>query len=79
MEVWQWAVVLLAGLSAVFVMGAIIWAVFDVLREDRLDQIARVLWVLLLFVLPLLGLLAWLYVRPRLSLSDSGLRLRKTL
>lgn len=78
MEVWQWALALLAGLSAVFVMGAIIWGVFDVLRKERLDRIARAFWVMLLFVLPLFGILAWLYAKPRLSNSDTGLPLGKT-
>ncbi|MDI2036787.1 PLDc N-terminal domain-containing protein [Paenarthrobacter nitroguajacolicus] len=79
MEVWQWILVLLAAAAAVFVMGSIIWAMFDVLREVRLDQTARVLWVLLLFAVPLLGLLAWLYAKPRLADSSDILRLRKTL
>ncbi|WP_454809894.1 PLDc N-terminal domain-containing protein [Paenarthrobacter nitroguajacolicus] len=78
MEAWQWILVLLAGASAIFVMAAIIWAVFDVLSEVRLDQTTRVLWVLL-FVLPLLGLLAWLYAKPRLAGFGSSAGLRKTL
>ena len=79
MEAWQWIFVLLAGASAIFVMAAIIWAVFDVLSEVRLDQTTRVLWVVLLFVLPLLGLLAWLYAKPRLASFGNSVRLRKTL
>ena len=79
MEAWQWILVLSAGASAIFVMGSIIWAVFDVLSEVRLDQTTRVLWVVLLFVLPLLGLLAWLYAKPRLTSFGNGAGLRKTL
>ncbi|MEV4952486.1 PLDc N-terminal domain-containing protein [Paenarthrobacter nitroguajacolicus] len=79
MEAWQWILVLLAGASAIFVMGSIIWAVFDVFSEVRLDQTTRVLWVVLLFVLPLLGLLAWLYAKPRLASFGNSARLRKTL
>ncbi|MFE4196443.1 PLDc N-terminal domain-containing protein [Paenarthrobacter sp. NPDC056912] len=75
MESWQWLLVLIAGLPAVFVMGAVIWGVLDVLKDDRLDQTARVLWVLLLFVLPLFGILAWLYARPRLTGLADGFRL----
>lgn len=78
-EAWQWVLPTAAGLSAVFVMGSIIWAVFDVLGADRLDQTTRVIWVLLLFVAPLFGLLAWLYVKPRLTGSADGVRLRKAL
>ncbi|MGO4252590.1 PLD nuclease N-terminal domain-containing protein [Paenarthrobacter nicotinovorans] len=59
-------------------MGSIIWAVFDVLGEVRLNQTTRILWVLLLFAVPLLGLLAWLYAKPRLAQSGNSLR-RQTL
>ncbi|WP_184737569.1 PLDc N-terminal domain-containing protein [Arthrobacter sp. AZCC_0090] len=60
-------------------MGSVIWGVFDVIREDRLDQTAKALWLLLLFVLPLFGIAAWLYAKPRLANSDNSLRLRNTL
>ena len=79
MEVWQWALVLLAAALAAYVIGSIIWAVFDVLGEVRLNQTTRILWVLLLFAVPLLGLLAWLYTKPRLAHSGNSLRLRQTL
>ncbi|SEI77021.1 Phospholipase_D-nuclease N-terminal [Arthrobacter sp. yr096] len=79
MEPWQWALAALAGLSAVFVMGSIIWAVFDVLRDPSLSQTARIIWVLVLFVVPLLGLMAWLYAKPGLRHTAGGVRLRKTL
>ncbi|WP_374198923.1 PLDc N-terminal domain-containing protein [Paenarthrobacter sp. AR 02] len=79
MDVWQWGLVLLAAASAVFVMGSIMWAVFDVLGEVRLEQTTRILWVLLLFTVPLLGLLAWPYAKPRLAHSANSPRLRQTL
>ncbi|WP_375164198.1 PLDc N-terminal domain-containing protein [Paenarthrobacter sp.] len=60
-------------------MGSIIWAVFDVLSEVRLDQTTRALWMVLFFVLPFLGLLAWLYAKPRLANFGNSARLRKTL
>ncbi|MGF6832846.1 hypothetical protein QF015_001011 [Paenarthrobacter sp. TE4293] len=79
MEAWEWVVALLAGLSAVFVMGANIWAIFDVLRQDGLDQMTRVMWVLVFFVVPLFGVVVWLYAKPRPNGLGSRLRLRKTL
>lgn len=79
MEALQWVLPAVAGLSAVFVMGSNIWAIFDVLREDRLDQATRIIWVLLLFAAPLLGLLAWLYAKPRLTGLAGGFRWRRTL
>ncbi|MEQ4565268.1 PLDc N-terminal domain-containing protein [Paenarthrobacter sp. CAP02] len=79
MEAWQWIPVILAGASALYVTGLIVWGVFDVLREDRLDQLARALWVLLLFVLPVFGILAWLYAKPRIVGAPTTIRLKKTL
>ncbi|MGO4144567.1 PLDc N-terminal domain-containing protein [Paenarthrobacter sp. YAF11_1] len=78
MEAWEWVLASLAGLSAVFVMGANIWAIFDVLRQDSLDQIARIMWVLLFLVVPLFGVVVWVYAKPRLAGLSSGMRLRKT-
>ncbi|MET3902263.1 PLDc N-terminal domain-containing protein [Paenarthrobacter sp. 4246] len=79
MEAWEWVLASLAGLSAVFVMGANLWAIFDVLRQDGLDQAARIMWVMLFFVVPLFGVVVWLYAKPRLSGLSSGMRLRKML
>ncbi|WOH19782.1 PLDc N-terminal domain-containing protein [Paenarthrobacter sp. GOM3] len=79
MEAWQWIAVILAGASALYVTGLIVWGVFDVLREDRLDQLTRALWVLLLFVLPVFGILAWLYAKPRIVGTPNSVRLKKAL
>ncbi|WGM21712.1 PLDc N-terminal domain-containing protein [Paenarthrobacter sp. OM7] len=79
MEAWEWVLASLAGLSAVFVMGANLWAIFDVLRQDGLDQAARIMWVMLFFVVPLFGVVVWLYAKTRLAGLSSGTRLRKTL
>ncbi len=79
MEAWEWVLASLAGLSAVFVMGANIWAIFDVLRQDGLDQVTRILWVLMFFVVPLFGVVVWLYAKPRLAGSAGRSPLRKTL
>ncbi|MFF2844226.1 PLDc N-terminal domain-containing protein [Paenarthrobacter sp. NPDC057981] len=67
MEALQWIPAILAGAAALFVMGSIVWAVFDILGETRLTQTARVLWVVLMFAVPLFGILAWLFAKPRLS------------
>ncbi|WP_394357990.1 PLD nuclease N-terminal domain-containing protein [Paenarthrobacter ureafaciens] len=60
-------------------MGSVVWGVFDVIRDDRLDHTATALWVLLLFVVPLFGIIAWLYARPRLGGQSDGLSLRTRL
>jgi cytochrome c-type biogenesis protein CcmH/NrfF len=79
MEPWEWALAALGGLSALFVFGSIIWGIFDVLREDRLDQTTRILWVLAMFILPLFGIVAWLYAKSRLSANSGPLHLRNSL
>ena len=79
MDAWQWPLVVLAALSALFVMASIVWGIFDVLRDDRLNQTATALWVLLLFVVPLPGILAWLWFRTRLGPQFDGFNLKKTL
>ena len=67
MEAWQWILAGIGVLAAVFVFGSIIWGIFDVLREDRLDQTTRALWLVAMFILPLFGVIAWLYFMPRLG------------
>lgn len=79
MEFWQWALVVLAGLSALFVMGSIVWGVFDVIGEDRLDQMTRALWVLAFFVLPLFGIVAWLFAKSKVGGSNGQPNLKNTL
>ena len=78
MELWQWALVVLAGLSAIFVMGAVVWGVFDIIRDQRLNQSATALWILVIFAVPLFGIVAWLYAKPRLGSPDDGLNFKQT-
>ncbi|MCA4133435.1 PLD nuclease N-terminal domain-containing protein [Arthrobacter sp. M4] len=74
MEPWEWPFVALGGLSVLFILGSIIWGVFDVLREDRLDQTARAIWLVVMFVLPLFGIIAWLYAKSRLAAPNTRLQ-----
>ncbi|MCY1233513.1 hypothetical protein D9M72_460590 [compost metagenome] len=79
MELWEWALAALGVVSALFIMGSIIWGIFDVLREERLDQTARILWVLAMFILPLFGVIVWLFAKSRLSSHLGSQNYRKTL
>ncbi|MBP1234017.1 hypothetical protein JOE40_003660 [Arthrobacter sp. PvP102] len=79
MELWEWALAALGVVSALFIMGSIIWGIFDVLREERLDQTARILWVLAMFILPLFGVIAWLFAKSRLSSHLGSQSYGKTL
>ncbi|MFB9402740.1 PLDc N-terminal domain-containing protein [Pseudarthrobacter polychromogenes] len=69
MELWQWVLALLGGASVVFILGAIIWGIFDALGNARLDPAFRIGWVLVMAFVPLFGIVAWLYAKPRLSRS----------
>lgn len=79
MDAWQWLLVVLAALPALCVMASIIWGIFDVLRDRRLDQTATALWVLLLFAVPMFGIFAWLYFKTRLGPQIDGPNLKKML
>ncbi|MCX8456273.1 PLDc N-terminal domain-containing protein [Paenarthrobacter ureafaciens] len=48
-------------------MASILWSIFDVRKDDRLDQTRTTLWLLLLLAVPWVGVVAWLYARPRLG------------
>ncbi|WP_416399572.1 PLDc N-terminal domain-containing protein [Burkholderia sp. LFS038] len=67
MELWQWALVILGGASAIFVLGAIVWGIWDVLGDPRVDPAFRIVWVLVMAFVPLFGIVAWLYAKPKLS------------
>lgn len=77
MNAWQWAPVVLAAISAVFVMASILWSIFDVRKDDRLDQTTTTLWLLLLLAVPLFGVVAWLCARPRLGPHADSLHFKK--
>ena len=54
---------LIGGLAAVFFFGSVIWGIFDILGDERLDGLQRMLWLVAVFAVPFLGIAAWLYVR----------------
>lgn len=66
-ELWQWALAILGGVSATFILAAIVWGMWDVLGDIRLDPASRIVWVLVMAFVPLFGVIAWLYAKPRLS------------
>ncbi|MFJ4026599.1 PLD nuclease N-terminal domain-containing protein [Paenarthrobacter sp. NPDC089989] len=78
MESLQWVVIGPAAVSAVLVAGSVIWAIFDVLRHGSMNQVTKALWLICLFTLPLAGLLAWLYWRPRTSDSAERVKITNT-
>ena len=53
-----------AGLFGFIVLVLDVWAIVSIIGSDR-GTGAKVLWVLLILVLPLLGFIIWLIAGPR--------------
>lgn len=64
MQIWELIPALIGGLAAAFFFGSVIWGVFDILGDERLEASTRVLWLMVIFLMPFFGIIAWLYVRP---------------
>ncbi|ACO78568.1 hypothetical protein AvCA_23810 [Azotobacter vinelandii CA] len=64
---------LLRGLSSLIIVALDIWAIVHVVRS-RTETTRKVLWVLLIAVLPVLGLIVWVLMGPRSAGSSAGLR-----
>jgi len=64
----------LLSMLTLFFWLAFLWmfiAVFgDLFRRDDLSGVAKALWILLIVVLPLLGVLVYVIVRPRMTEQD---------
>ena len=52
------------GLFGLIILAADIWAILNVVGSDSSTG-AKVLWILLILILPLLGLIIWLLAGPR--------------
>jgi Phospholipase_D-nuclease N-terminal len=78
MEALPWVLAVIPGAIFVVLTGSFVWAVFDVIGELGLDQMTKALWVVALFTLPIFGVLAWLYAKPRVGMPAS-VHLKRTL
>jgi hypothetical protein len=54
----------LGGLIGLLIFIGDIWAVV-VTIQSRTTTLAKVVWILVIFFLPLLGLIIWFFVGPR--------------
>ena len=52
------------GIGGIIILILDIWAIVSVINSGR-DTGTKVLWVLLIFFLPLLGFIAWLLAGPK--------------
>ncbi|GAB3390296.1 PLDc N-terminal domain-containing protein [Azotobacter armeniacus] len=59
------------GLLSLIILVLDIWAIVHVIRS-RTDTTKKVLWVLLIVILPVLGLIIWLFMGPRSASSSAG-------
>ena len=78
MEALYWLLAVIPVLIFVVLTGSFVWAVFDVIGDLRLDQMTKALWVVALFSLPIFGVLAWMYAKPRVGMPAT-VRLKNTL
>lgn len=63
----------MSGLEIVLgliVITADIYVIFQVIRSDA-DSMRKLIWVLMVALLPALGLIAWVFFGPRASGSGS--------
>ena len=52
------------GLFGILVLIADIWAIINV-AQARVENINKLLWILLILFLPLLGVVIWFFAGPR--------------
>jgi Phospholipase_D-nuclease N-terminal len=52
------------GIGALILLALDIWAIVSVIGSNA-STLAKVVWVLVILVLPLLGFIAWLIFGPR--------------
>jgi hypothetical protein len=53
-----------AGPLGLILLGLVIWAVLNI-AQSRASTGAKVLWILLVLILPLIGFIIWLIAGPR--------------
>jgi hypothetical protein len=52
------------GLIGILVLIADVWAIINIVQSKATDG-AKVLWVVLVILLPVLGLILWFFLGPR--------------
>lgn len=66
---------LLGSLFGLVILALDIWAIINVLRSSS-DVSKKVLWVLLIVILPVLGLIIWALMGPRGGVNPDRAGLR---
>ena len=53
-----------SGLFGLLVLAGDVWAIINIL-QSRADNLKKLIWVLVVLLLPLLGLIIWYFAGPR--------------
>jgi hypothetical protein len=53
-----------SGLFGLLILAGDIWAIINIIQSDR-GTGSKVIWILLVALLPLLGLIIWFFAGPR--------------
>jgi hypothetical protein len=54
------------GIFGLLVLIADVWAILNIVQSPA-DTLKKVLWIVLVLVLPLLGVIIWYFAGPRAS------------
>ncbi len=57
------------GIFSLLVLIADIWAIINV-AQARVDNVKKLLWIVLVLILPLLGVIIWYFAGPRAAKSS---------
>jgi hypothetical protein len=52
------------GLFGLLILAGDIWAVINILQSSE-SNVKKLIWILIVLLLPLLGLIVWFFVGPR--------------
>lgn len=52
------------GLLGILMLVAVIWAILSIM-QSRAGMLSKVLWIVLIIILPLLGFILWLLLGPK--------------
>jgi hypothetical protein len=53
-----------SGLGGLLVLAGDIWAIINILQSSA-DNTKKLIWILVVLLLPLLGLVLWFFLGPR--------------
>lgn len=65
---WLWSLIILFF----WVMAITIWfrCIFDLFSRDDLAGVMKLVWIIVIIIIPFLGCLAYIVLRPKVTASD---------